>query len=99
MSEVGEKCLLFDMSSQDYNDAEASPSLSSSSSTSSSLDIHIPKSLEKIDNANEIWKTIKKRFPKTAPLFNELEESLDRAKNLAKIIKTSNFQDLGIIII
>ncbi|XP_035724183.1 uncharacterized protein LOC118442546 isoform X1 [Vespa mandarinia] len=46
-----------------------------------------PKSLQKMENADILWKMITKRFPNAAPLLCEMEAVIDRADDLLRQLR------------
>ncbi|KAL2748808.1 hypothetical protein V1477_002928 [Vespula maculifrons] len=65
-----------------------------------------PKSLQKMENADILWKMITKRFPNAAPLLCEMEAVIDRADDLLRQLRRpynrpveasnlNNFEDSG----
>ncbi|XP_035724185.1 uncharacterized protein LOC118442546 isoform X2 [Vespa mandarinia] len=65
-----------------------------------------PKSLQKMENADILWKMITKRFPNAAPLLCEMEAVIDRADDLLRQLRrpygrsvedTEVFEDVAIM--
>ncbi|XP_033219623.1 uncharacterized protein LOC117174530 isoform X2 [Belonocnema kinseyi] len=54
-----------------------------------------PRSLMNLEDAEEVWTIITKRYPKAAPLLCEMESVLDHAEDLLEQLKSPS--DLGIV--
>lgn len=54
-----------------------------------------PKSLQKMENADILWKMITKRFPNAAPLLCEMEAVIDRADDLLRQLRRPYNRPVG----